>query len=73
MIDGDAGDAAVARGLAMDRGHAMLEQNLDAGLERRGLERPDQTGAGSDFVIVRIGRSAGMDHRPILDRDLHGA
>ena len=58
---------------AMDRGHAVLEQNLDAGVARRGFKRPDQAGAGPDFIIARIGRSAGMDHRPVLDRDLHGA
>ena len=30
-------------------------------------------GAGPDFIVVRGGRSAGMDHRPVLDGDLHGA
>ena len=57
----------------MDRGHAVLEQDVDASLARRGFERPHQPGAGADFVIARIGRSAGMNHRPVSDVDLHGA
>ena len=73
MIDGDAEHAAGMRRFAMDRGHAVFEQDFDAGFARRGFERPHQAGARSDFLVVRIGRSAGMDHRPILDRDLHGA
>ncbi len=72
-VDGDAGHAAGIRRLAVDRGHAVLEQDVDAGLARRGFERPHQAGAGADFVIAGIGRSAGMDHRPVGDVDLHGA
>ena len=73
VVDGDAEHAAGIRRLAMDRRHPVLEQDLDAGFDRRGLERPHQAGAGPDFVVARIGRSAGMDHRPVFDRNLHGA
>ena len=51
----------------------MLEQNFNAGFERRSMQRPHQTGAGAQFRIVRIGRLAGMHHRKVADIDLHGA
>ena len=70
VIDSDAEHAAGIRRLAMDRGHAVLEQNFDAGLARRGFERPHQPGAGTDFVVARIGRPAGLDHRPVLDAQI---
>ena len=73
VLDRDAGDAAGVRRLAVERGHPVFEQNLDAGLSRRGLQRTHQAGAGRSFAIVGRGRLAGMHHRPVLDRDLHGA
>jgi len=73
VIDRDAEHTAGIRRLAVEPGHSMFEQYVHTGLERRGVERPHQTGTSSDFLIVRIGRSAGMDHRPVLDRYLHGA
>ncbi len=72
-IDGNAGNASGLRRLPMDPGHAVFEQNFDAGLQRRGMKRSHQAGTGPDFEVVRIGRSAGMDHGPVLDRNLHGA
>ena len=39
-------DAAGVRRFAVDRGHAVFEQNLDAGFARGGLERPHQAVAG---------------------------
>ena len=72
-VDGDTAHPAGICRLAVDRGHAVIEEDVDAGLARRSFERPHQPGAGADFVIARIGRSAGMNHRPIGDVDLHGA
>jgi hypothetical protein len=37
------------------------------------MQRPHQAGAGAQFRVVRIGRLAGVNHRPAGDIDLHGA
>ena len=72
-VDGDTAHPAGICRLAVDRRHAVLEEDVDAGPARRSFQRPHQAGAGADFIVARIGRSAGMNHRPIGDVDLHGA
>ncbi len=72
MLDGDAEDAARARRLAMNGGHLVLEQDLDPGLARRGLERPHQPVArGHRRAHRRIGRLAGLYQRPVHGRGVH--
>src|SRR6516165_7180329 len=73
VIHRNAEHATAPRRFAMNRGHAVFEQNLDAGLARRGFQRPDQTCSGPDFGVVWIGGLPGMDHRPIGNVDLHRA
>ena len=72
MIHRDSGDAAGTRRLAMNRGHAVFEQDFNAGLARGGFQRAHQARAGPDFGVGWISGLSGMDHRPVRDVDLHG-
>ena len=54
--------------LPIDRRHLVLEQDLHAGLSGRGLQRPHQAVAGGKRRLDgRIGRLAGLHHRPVHD------
>ncbi len=64
--------AAGRRRFAVDRRHLVLEQNLHAGFLGRGLERAHQAVARRQHLLDhRIGRHAGLHHRPIHDRAVH--
>src|SRR6266852_5623706 len=73
MIDRNAVHAAGMRPFAMNRSHAVFEQNVDTGFARRGFQWPDQARAGPDFGVVWIGWLASTDHWPIGNVDLHGS
>ena len=60
--------------LPIDRDHLVLEQIFDAGLAGGGVERLHQPVAGRHGrALVRVGRRAGLDQRPIHRRAVHRA
>ena len=73
VVDGDAQYPAGILRFPMYRGHFVFEKDFNPGFNRRGFERPHKARARSDFVVVGVGHATGMDHRPVLNRNLHGA
>ena len=74
MVDRDPEHRAGVRSLPVDRGHSVLEQNLDTGFFGRDFERSHQAIAGGTGLLDRrIGRLAGVRHRPMHHRRVHFA
>ena len=69
IVHGDAEDASRIGLLAIERHHTVIEQDLDAGLFRRRLERTDEAVARRHGRLhLGVGRAAGLHHRPVHHR-----